>query len=167
MIFRDRADAGRALARRLTPYANRPDVLVLALPRGGVPVAYEVARALNAPLDVFLVRKLGALVDRTHRELTNEDIARIAGTYHAWRGERDAGEYADVAGFCASVTAEEIAQHRHVLTPGRYVGAQEAEGDDEPAEEKVARLTSELYEAFGESDRLQAQVRAQLGRLDG
>ena len=59
MIFRNRADAGRALARRLAGYANRPDVLVLALPRGGVPVAYEVARALNAPLDVFLVRKLG------------------------------------------------------------------------------------------------------------
>jgi putative phosphoribosyl transferase len=59
MIYHDRADAGRALARRLARYANRPDVLVLALPRGGVPVAYEVARALNVPLDVFLVRKLG------------------------------------------------------------------------------------------------------------
>src|SRR6516162_8087828 len=59
MIFHDRADAGRALARRLARYANRPDVLVLALPRGGVPVASEVARALRAPLDVFLVRKLG------------------------------------------------------------------------------------------------------------
>jgi predicted phosphoribosyltransferase len=59
MAFRDRADAGRALAERLAHYANRPDVLVLALPRGGVPVAYEVARALGAPLDVFLVRKLG------------------------------------------------------------------------------------------------------------
>jgi predicted phosphoribosyltransferase len=59
MIFHDRADAGRVLARRLSRYANRPDVLVLALPRGGVPVAHEAARALNAPLDVFLVRKLG------------------------------------------------------------------------------------------------------------
>src|SRR6516162_1251938 len=59
MIFHDRTSAGRALARRLRPYAARPDVLVLALPRGGVPVAYEVARTLGAPLDVFLVRKLG------------------------------------------------------------------------------------------------------------
>jgi putative phosphoribosyl transferase len=59
MVFRNRTDAGRALARRLRQYANRPDVLILALPRGGVPVAYQVARALNAPLDVFLVRKLG------------------------------------------------------------------------------------------------------------
>src|SRR5260221_13644261 len=59
MLFENRRDAGRALAEKLKVYANRPDVLVLALPRGGVPVAYEVAKALNAPLDVFLVRKLG------------------------------------------------------------------------------------------------------------
>src|SRR2546429_3774203 len=59
MLFQDRADAGRQLAARLRAYADRPDVLVLALPRGGVPVAFEVARALHAPLDVFLVRKLG------------------------------------------------------------------------------------------------------------
>src|ERR1700716_3964178 len=58
-LFRDRREAGRLLAERLKAYANRPDVLVLALPRGGVPVAYEVARALGAPLDVFIVRKLG------------------------------------------------------------------------------------------------------------
>src|SRR5207253_5991257 len=59
MLFHDRVDAGRQLATKLTAYANRPDVLVLGLPRGGVPVAFEVARTLNAPLDVFLVRKLG------------------------------------------------------------------------------------------------------------
>src|SRR5438093_13084956 len=59
MLFRDRTEAGQQLAARLGKYANRPDVIVLALPRGGVPVAYEVARALNAPLDIFLVRKLG------------------------------------------------------------------------------------------------------------
>src|SRR5246127_6025131 len=59
MLFRDRTEAGRLLAGKLAAYANRPDVLVLALPRGGVPVAFEVARALHAPLDVFLVRKLG------------------------------------------------------------------------------------------------------------
>src|SRR5579884_2130636 len=59
MLFHDRAEAGQVLARELASYANRPDVMVLALPRGGVPVGYEVARALHAPLDVFLVRKLG------------------------------------------------------------------------------------------------------------
>ncbi|HXG94065.1 MAG TPA: phosphoribosyltransferase [Blastocatellia bacterium] len=70
--FIDRVDAGRALAERLRAFANRPDVLVLALPRGGVPVAYEVARALNAPLDIFLVRKLGV---PGHEELAMGAIA--------------------------------------------------------------------------------------------
>jgi putative phosphoribosyl transferase len=86
MIFHDRADAGRALARRLARYADRPDVLVLALPRGGVPVAYEVAGALNAPLDVFLVRKLGApgqeelamgAIATGGVRVLNEDVVRL------------------------------------------------------------------------------------------
>ena len=72
MIFQDRTDAGRQLAGRLTRYADRSDVLVLALPRGGVPVAYEVAKTLNAPLDVFLVRKLGV---PGHEELAMGAIA--------------------------------------------------------------------------------------------
>src|SRR3954470_16673184 len=71
-LFRDRREAGRVLAAKLAAYANRPDVLVLALPRGGVPVAYEVARALNAPLDVFLVRKLGV---PGHEELAMGAVA--------------------------------------------------------------------------------------------
>src|SRR5437588_5620641 len=86
MVFRDRLEAGRVLAGRLRGYAGRPDVIVLALPRGGVPVAYEVARALGAPLDVFLVRKLGV---PGHEELAmgaiasggiillNEDVVRL------------------------------------------------------------------------------------------
>ena len=71
-------------------------------------------------------RRLGKLVDRVHRELTDEEILRVAGIYHAWRGEKAAGSYADVAGFCKSVAETEIANHGHVLTPGRYVGAEEA-----------------------------------------
>jgi type I restriction enzyme M protein len=67
-------------------------------------------------------RKLGHLVDRTHRDLNDEEVARIARTYHAWRGEKDSGQYADTPGFCKSATLEEIRQHGHVLTPGRYVG---------------------------------------------
>jgi len=76
--------------------------------------------------------RLGALVDRTRRELSDEDISRIADTYHAWRGEMDAGAYADVPGFCKAATLEEIRAHSHVLTPGRYVGAADAEDDDVP-----------------------------------
>ena len=91
---------------------------------------------------------------------------RIAGTYHAWRGEHGAGDYADVPGFCASVTTDHIAEHGHVLTPGRYVGAGEADTDDEPFDKKIERLTQELFDAFDESDRLQTRVRRALEHLD-
>ncbi len=112
-------------------------------------------------------RKMGVLVDRVHRELTDEEIARIAGTYHAWRGDKDAGPYEDVPGFCKSATADEIASHGHVLTPGRYVGAEAAEGDDEPFEEKIKRLTAQLEEQFAESARLEKAIRENLGCFKG
>jgi type I restriction enzyme M protein len=105
------------------------------------------------------------MVSRVHRELTDEDLARIAGTYHAWRGESGAGEYTDVPGFCASAASDQMAKYHYVLTPGRYVGAEEAKEDDEPLDDKIARLTQELYKAFGESDRLQQLVRDVLGRI--
>ena len=110
-------------------------------------------------------RKLGTLIDRVHRELTEEDIARVAGTYHAWRGDKDAGEYEDVAGFCMSAKVEEIREHGHVLTPGRYVGAEELEEDDEPFEEKMERLSAELAEQFRESEKLEGSIRENIGRL--
>src|SRR4051794_38088041 len=83
--------------------------------------------------EVLLIdaRGLGVMVDRTHRELGDDDISRIASTYHAWRGERGVGEYADTPGYCASATTDEIAKHGHVLTPGRYVGAEAADDDGE------------------------------------
>ncbi|MEZ6070526.1 MAG: N-6 DNA methylase [Pirellulales bacterium] len=110
-------------------------------------------------------RKLGQLIDRVHRELTDEDIARVADTYHAWRGDSGAGEYEDVPGFCKSATTAEIAEHGHVLTPGRYVGAAEVEEDDEPFEEKMQRLVGELDEQFAESAKLEAAIRANLEGL--
>ena len=85
------------------------------------------------------------MVDRVHRELTDDDIARIAGTYHAWRGDGDA-EYEDVSGFCKTATLEEIQKYGHVLTPGRYVGSEAAADDDEPFEEKIQQLTIQLNE---------------------
>ncbi|MDQ6949079.1 MAG: type I restriction-modification system subunit M [Actinomycetota bacterium] len=111
-------------------------------------------------------RQLGVLVDRTHRELTDPEMASVAGTYHAWRGEPDAASYADVPGFCASATVERIAEHRFVLTPGLYVGSEAAEDDAELIGDKIGRLTSELYEAFDESDLLKGRVRDALDRLD-
>jgi len=110
-------------------------------------------------------RKLGRMVDRTHRELTDYDIARIANTYHAWRGEPEAGEYADVQGFCKSATLEEIRKHGHVLTPGRYVGAEAVEDDGEPFEEKMKRLTATLREQQAEAARLDAAIAANLEEL--
>jgi type I restriction enzyme M protein len=77
------------------------------------------------------------MVSRVHRDLSGEDIARVADTFHAWRGERGAGEYADVPGLCCSATEDEIAEHNHVLTPGRYVGAEDAEDDDELLPDRI------------------------------
>jgi type I restriction enzyme M protein len=107
-------------------------------------------------------RKLGVMVSRTHRELTDEELARTVRAYHAWRGEPDAGEYEDVPGFCRGATLEEIRGHGHVLTPGRYVGAPPEEDDGEPFEEKVRRLVADLEEQFAESERLADVVRSKL-----
>jgi type I restriction enzyme M protein len=110
-------------------------------------------------------RKLGRMVDRTHRELTDEDIARIANTYHAWRGEKDAGKYKDVPGFCKSATLEEVRKHGYVLTPGRYVGAHEQEEDDEPFDQKMQRLVAQLREQQAEAAKLDAAIAANLKEL--
>jgi len=110
-------------------------------------------------------RKLGPLVDRTHRELTDADIARIADTYHAWRGEKEAGEYADMPGFCKSASLDEVHKHGHVLTPGRYVGAEAQEDDGEPFEEKMRRLTATLREQQAEAAKLDAAIVANLKGL--
>jgi len=110
-------------------------------------------------------RKLGRMVDRTHRELTAEEIERIARTYHAWRGEKGAGEYEDVPGFCKSASLEEIRKHGHVLTPGRYVGAEAQEDDGEPFEAKMNRLTTQWREQQAEARKLDAAIAANLEEL--
>jgi type I restriction enzyme M protein len=110
-------------------------------------------------------RKMGTLIDRVHRELTEADLGRIVGTYRAWRGEAGADAHQDVAGFCKSAGILEIAGHGHVLTPGRYVGAEEVEEDGEPFEVKMARLVAELDGQFKEGARLEAEIRRNLGGL--
>ncbi len=134
-------------------------------------------------------RKLGTLIDRVHRELTDADLEKITTTYHAWRAEgltRRRGErgeeeveksslplrasaspreYSDIPGFCKSATTAEIAAHGFVLTPGRFVGAEEAEDDGDPFEEKMPRLIAELDAQFGESAKLESQIRANLKGL--
>ncbi|OLB80344.1 MAG: restriction endonuclease subunit M [Actinobacteria bacterium 13_2_20CM_2_71_6] len=114
-------------------------------------------------------RELGYMVDRAERALSEEDIAKIADAYHAWRGTDSAAgkrlTHEDVPGFCKSATLAEIKEADYALTPGRYVGAVDAEGDGEPLDEKIERLSKELLEAFDESARLEKVVREQLERL--
>jgi type I restriction enzyme M protein len=110
-------------------------------------------------------RKLGTMVDRTHLDLAAEDIGRIAGAYHAWRGEKDAGAYADVPGFCKSAKLDQVRGHGHVLTPGRYVGAEAEEEDAEPFDEKMQRLTATLLEQQKEAAKLDAAIAANLKGL--
>ncbi len=111
------------------------------------------------------VRKMGTMVDRTHRDLNDEDIAKIARTYHAWRGEKDAGKYKDLPGFCKAAKTKDIAAHGYVLTPGRYVGAEAQEDDGEPFEDKMKRLTMRLEEQFVGSEKLEKAIRENLKRL--
>jgi type I restriction enzyme M protein len=108
-------------------------------------------------------RKMGVLIDRRHRELSDEEIQKIAGTYHAWRGE--SGKYEDTKGFCKSAKLDEIRQHGHILTPGRYVGAEDVEEDDEAFEEKMKRLTSEVVEQFKKSRELEKQIEKNLAGI--
>jgi type I restriction enzyme M protein len=120
-------------------------------------------------------RKLGTLIDRVHRDLTDEDIAKIAGTYHAWRGDphpavghplpEGEGKYCDISGFCKSVKIEEIRKHSHVLTPGRYVGAEAPEDDGEPFEEKMKRLTAQLRQQMEEGRKLDIAIERNLKEL--
>jgi len=111
-------------------------------------------------------RKLGVLIDRVHRELTDEEITRLADTYHAWRGDKDCkAKHQDIPGFCKSATIDEIQQHGHVLTPGRYVGAEDVEDDGDLFAEKVQRLAATLYEQFAESRKLEKAIRSNLEGL--
>jgi type I restriction enzyme M protein len=127
-------------------------------------------------------RKMGTLVDRVHRELSEDDLANIANTYHAWRGDaqrnasvagsrtpeatdKGIAEYEDIPGFCNSATLEGIRKHGHVLTPGRYVGAEAAEDDGEPFEEKMKRLTAALGQQQAEAAKLDTAIAANLKEL--
>jgi type I restriction-modification system DNA methylase subunit len=155
--------------------SGRPPSSPALLPRGEGRKAGTDRRKQTLFIDA---RKLGTLIDRVHRELTDDDLAKIVSAYHAWlghplplgegRGEGDPAavmKYQDVPGFCKSATTAEIAGHSWVLTPGRYVGAEEVEDDGDPFEEKMPRLVAELKDQFAESDKLEAAIRANLKGL--
>jgi type I restriction enzyme M protein len=119
-------------------------------------------------------RKMGTLIDRVHRELTEADHEKIVNTYHAWRSApslnsrpstRNSSAYADVSGFCKSASTDVITKHGYVLTPGRYVDAEEAEDDGEPFDEKMPRLVAELEAQFSASAKLESAIRANLAKV--
>lgn len=119
-------------------------------------------------------RRMGYMETRTQRVLSgvngypsapNTDIGHITGSYHAWRGEPDVMPYQDVPGFCRSATIDDIRSHGYVLTPGRYVGATELEGDGEPFEEKLQRLAASLEEHFADADRLKTAIRDKIAEI--
>ena len=110
-------------------------------------------------------RKLGRMVDRAHRELTDEDIARVADTYHAWRTGEAGDGYADVPGFCKSASLDVVRRHGHMLTPGCYVGVEPQEDDGEPFEDKMIRLVAELRGQQAEGTRLDAAIAENLDAL--
>ena len=105
-------------------------------------------------------RKMGYMATRRHRELTAEEIKQICNTYHNWRDGKE--EYEDIQGFCKSADIAEVREHEYILTPGRYVGIEEAEDDGEPFDEKMTRLTGELAEMFAESHKLEEEIKARL-----
>lgn len=107
--------------------------------------------------------EVGQMIDRTHRVFTDEDIARIAGTYHEWRNK--GGKYEDVKGFCKSATLEEVQKHKYVLTPGRYVGIPDEVDDGVSFDEKMKKLTGELKGQLDEEQRLNAEMKKQLKKV--
>lgn len=108
-------------------------------------------------------RKLGTMINRRNKEFTNEDIAKIAGTYHAWRGE--GGDYEDQPGFCKAATLDEVRTNNYVLMPGRYVGNEEVEDDGIPFEERMSVLTTKLAEQFDRGDELQKTIQENLKEI--
>src|SRR5699024_3656563 len=107
-------------------------------------------------------RNLGHMATRTLKEFSQEDIQKVATTYHAWRGTKEE-TYEDIAGFCKAANLEEVREHDYILTPGRYVGLEEEEDDGESFDEKMERLTTDIAEQFKESKNLEDQIRQELG----
>lgn len=128
----------------------------------------ENSKQRNRKNEVLFIdaRKMGELIERSLRELTPEEITKIADTYHMWRGTYKGEEsYQDIQGFCKSATLEDIKKNDYILTPGRYVGVEEEKDDGIPYEEKMKNLTTELGEYFKRSKELEDEIKANLKEL--
>ena len=142
-----------------------PDQLFYSTP---IPAClWFVARGRTRKGEILFIdaRKLGRMVDRTHRELADQDLARIADTYHAWHGGRESDQYGDVPGFCKSAPLDSVRKHGHVLTPGRYVAVAAQEDDGEMFESKMERLVAQLHEWQMEAAKLDKAIALNLRRL--
>ncbi len=161
MLEKDVVDCMVALPGQLF-YSTQIPACLWFLARSKAPNGFRDRRGEVLFIDA---RKLGYMVDRTRREFSDADIARIADTYHAWRGEPEADPYADVAGFCKSAMLDEIGQHGFVLTPGRYVDSEALEDDGVPFEERFAELKAKLEKQFEEGAELEAVIKSRLAGI--
>lgn len=166
MVETDAVDCMVALPGQLFYSTQIPACLwFLARDKSNGKRGNELLRDRRGEVLFIDARNMGTLVDRTRRELSDADIQKIADTYHAWRGEERAGNYEDVPGFCKSASLDEIRKHGHVLTPGRYVGAEAAEDDGEAFVEKMQRLSDQWREQQAEAARLDSVIEANLREL--
>jgi type I restriction enzyme M protein len=166
MVEADAVDCMVALPGQLFYSTQIPACLwILAKDRSNGLIRKTRLRDRRGEVLFIDARKMGVLVDRTRRELPDAEIRQIADTYHAWRGEADAGEYKDIPGFCKAAPLDEIRKHGHVLTPGRYVGAEAQDEDDEAFDEKMRRLTAQLGEQMARGAKLDAVIREKLAGL--
>lgn len=168
MVQQDAVDAIVALPGQLFFGTQIPACLwILAKDKSNGQAAGRTLRDRRQEVLFIDARKMGALIpgSRKQKQLSQDEIGKIAGAYHAWRGEMGDDAYADEPGFCKAARIDEIEQHNFVLTPGRYVGAGAAEEDGEPFVEKFDRLMGELREQFAEGRRLEAEIEAKLGAL--
>jgi type I restriction enzyme M protein len=108
-------------------------------------------------------RNLGQMINRRNKEFSDDDVAKVAEMYHHWRTQD--GKYEDIAGFCKVAKSVEIKEHDYVLTPGRYVGSEAVEEDDEAFEDKMKRLTGELKEQFSQSHELEQRIKENLKKI--
>ena len=161
IIEKDLVDCMIALPGQLFYTTQIPVCLwFISKNKKAVDASEDFAKRRNRQGETLFIdaREMGSMVSRVNKELTTDDIAHIAQTYHAWRGEDKDGAYEDIAGFCKSATLDDIKANDYVLTPGRYVGAADIADDGIPFEEKMAELSQTLFKQMAEGQELDKNI---------
>jgi type I restriction enzyme M protein len=165
IIEKDLVDCMIALPGQLFYTTQIPVCLwFISKNKKAVDASEDFAKRRNRQGETLFIdaREMGSMVSRVNKELSNDDIAHIAQTYHAWRGEDKDGAYEDIAGYCKSASLDDIKANNYVLTPGRYVGAADIVDDGIPFEEKMTQLTQTLYRQMEEGVELDKSIRHNL-----